>query len=302
MQSGNSWATNSQPRSLASHSNPGSALLPVNWPNQPGTNAVPSPPPSQLDYPRPSPVSASLAHLDMTLHHHIDTVFGALSRLTTDKHDRVLDGVLTRLDNLEDVMRKGFKDLRSEIKQVKGDVSRIKSHKDGQEQNQDAIYAHLERINDKLGSLEISGEGQFRQQIQRPEVRTHNQAEGNGSNQQPERQEERGPSTEHRGPRGQSRPPVSTRTAGNRSQRSYTSVSQPDFGHGDELTARKAFLAELNGSRGMPEGRDHQSVGGLQDSSQSESEPSKLSEGSSGDSARFANGAWYHLAYGRKGL
>ena len=81
-------------------------------------NAVPSPPANQHDFQRAGSVSVALTQIELTVHHHIDTAFSSLSRLIIDKHDRMMDQTLHRLESLEDVVSKGLRAVKGEIKDV----------------------------------------------------------------------------------------------------------------------------------------------------------------------------------------
>ena len=92
--SANSWVSGN---SFTSANAPLCALLPPSWPNHQNNNSVPSPPHNQHDYQRPGSMSAAMARLELTLHHHIDSTTASLSRLITDKHDRIMDQTIRRL-------------------------------------------------------------------------------------------------------------------------------------------------------------------------------------------------------------
>ena len=139
--SNNSWATSSTPG-------------PPQWPVLQLNNPVPSPPYSQQDYTRPSPLSAGLAQLDMTLHHHIDSIFNSLSRQITDKHDRVLDRVLIRIDNLEDKLCKELKGMKSEMNSMKKEVEKLRTSAVSKPQGLDTIVDALQTFGSKIDALE----------------------------------------------------------------------------------------------------------------------------------------------------
>lgn len=137
---------------MASRGDPISALLPPYWPNH-TTNSVPSPPHSQQDYQRQGDLAASLSQLDLTIHHHLDTAFGSLARLMTDKHDRLLDHILRRLDDMDDRLEKAFKGTRDEIRDVSNDLARVKGALNNFSQNHEDVKEAMQGMEAKIETL-----------------------------------------------------------------------------------------------------------------------------------------------------
>lgn len=149
----NSWANStSNDSSIASRSDPISALLPPYWPHH-TTNSVPSPPQSQQDYQRQGDLAAILSHLDLGIHHHLDSAFGSLARLITDKHDRLLDHVLRRLDDVDDRLEKAFKGTRGDIRDVSNELARVKGALNTFSQNHEDVKEAMQGIEAKVGTL-----------------------------------------------------------------------------------------------------------------------------------------------------
>lgn len=149
----NSWAPSQGNYPSSSHA-PVSTFLPPRWPPHLPHNPVPSPPASQQDYQRPTPLSAGLAQLDLTLHHHIESVFGSLSRQLADRHDRVLDRVLLRIDNFEDNMCKELKGLRADFNSLKKEVGKLRVSVSEVTRSHSAILKDCQCLSSKVDNLE----------------------------------------------------------------------------------------------------------------------------------------------------
>ena len=144
----NSWA----PQSQEASNPPNSATVPPLFSDQ--HNAVPPPPLTFRDYQPPSgQVPAELARVELTLHHHLDSCFGSLSRLVTDKHDNTIDHLLRRLESHEKKVEKVQKNLRSDIKDMKQDVECLRSDIRHIQQNNDAFKNSLKNTNVKLDTM-----------------------------------------------------------------------------------------------------------------------------------------------------
>ena len=78
-------------------------------------NSVPTPPHSSYQ-PHSGPPSAELSRLELNMHHHIDTVFGSLTRLIINKQDQAVDQTIRRIEKLEKRVDKALK-LMKEMKE-----------------------------------------------------------------------------------------------------------------------------------------------------------------------------------------
>lgn len=145
--SANSWASGSRANSFESTN-------PSHWPDYHTNNSVPSPPHTQQDYQRPSAVPAGMAQLDLKLHHHIDTAFNALSRLVADKHDRGLDQIVRRIENLDHDFNRGFKNIRFEIQNFKKDVGNLQDSFRDIRKSSDDIMKLIGGLEEKLEGIE----------------------------------------------------------------------------------------------------------------------------------------------------
>ena len=305
--SANSWA---QENSYPSDNGPVSALLPQGWPHR--LNSVPSPPHSQRDYDRPGSLAAGLSQLDMTIHHHIDTAFGQLSRLVTDKHDRVLDQVLRRVDNLEDVIGRNLKNVKSEIKGMNHEMGRMKLAINSFSKGNEDVKELMQSLNKQLGSLEtqVNESQRLCQQVVTTQTTCSSESE-----RQPRSLAHRRTESAHGAfstsqdrrsqPNGGSRAASKMRTskASNRSHRSNTVSSQPTNGANEERGAKREYHPDTGAVRGsVPDIRDHPAYAGIpQPATQMYDQngiPIGLAYGVPYGTQQFGDGGWYHQAYG----
>lgn len=141
----NSWATQMQEP-------PNSATVPPLFSNV--HNAVPPPPPTYRDYQPPvGQVPPELARIELTLHHHLDSCFGSLSRLVTDKHDNTVDHLLRRLESHERKLENSQKSLKSDIKNIKGDAESLKADIRHLQQSSEELQEYLKCTDVKLETM-----------------------------------------------------------------------------------------------------------------------------------------------------
>ena len=308
--SANSWASGN---SFKINNAPLSALLPRNWPNH-HNNSVPSPPHNQHDYQRPGSMSAAMARLELTLHHHIDSTAGSLSRLITDKHDRILDQTIRRMDNIEEVVSKGLRNIKHDFKDIKRDVGSLREElKDvvaSSERSQDIFR----RLDAKLEALEKGVEEhscrcQLTATAPSPHMCDRERQKGAASHRRTESAHGALGQGEHRQQyqSGASRSSNSARHSANsnRAHRSNTSKSQPSNGMSEEMDSRREYFAELGAARGpKPDLRDHPAFSGTHQvqgqiySHDQNGMPSILSD-LPYEPPSLSNGRWYQQAYGQ---
>lgn len=309
--SANSWVSGN---SFTSTNAPLSALLPPSWPNHHNSNSVPSPPHNQYDYQRPGSLSAAMARLELTLHHHIDSTAGSLSKLITDKHDKIMDQTIRRLETLEETVSKGFRNLKADFKDIRKDIGSLKGEcKDG-EMSSDRVQELFKGLDGKLEALEKGvKEHSCKCQLvaaerspsepeskRQQELLSHRRTEGaqDALGQGEQRQQYRS---------GASRSSTSARHSGNSNSahRSNTVNSQTSNRASDRIDTRREYFAELGAARGpMPDLRDHPAYSSLQqDQSQTYGHeqngmPSVLN-GLPYEHPSLSDGRWYQQAYGQ---
>ena len=109
----NSWASSpNNVRTTNLNTNlPMSATVPPLFARQKLGNSAPTPPHSTYQ-PHLGPPSAELSRLELNVHHHVDTVFGSLARLITNKQDQAVDQMIRRIESLETRVDKALKMMK----------------------------------------------------------------------------------------------------------------------------------------------------------------------------------------------
>lgn len=311
--SANSWVSGN---SFTSTHAPLSALLPPSWPNHHSSNSVPSPPHNQHDYQRPGSMSAAMARLELTLHHHMDSTAGSLSKLITDKHDKMIDQTIRRLENLEETVSKGFRNFKADFKDIKKDIGHLKEEfKDGVKSS-DKVEDLIKGLDRKLEALENGVEEHGckcqlaiaerspsepeggRQRVATSHRRTES-ANANGAvSQGDQRQQYQS---------GASRSSTSARHSGNsyKVHRSNTVSSQLGNRMNEEMEKRREYFAELGAARGpMPDLRDHPAYSGVQQNQgqtygQDQNGMPSILNVLPYEHPSLSDGHWYQQAYGQ---
>ena len=102
------------------------ATVPPLFSNEPTNNSVPPPPHTYRDYqPASRPVPPELHMLELNIHHHIDSCFGSLSRLVTDKIDQCSDQLLRQVEDSERKSEKSLKVVKGDIKSIQCDIQAL---------------------------------------------------------------------------------------------------------------------------------------------------------------------------------
>lgn len=309
--SANSWVSGN---SFASNNAPLSALLPPSWPNHHSSNSVPSPPQNQHDYQRPGSISVAMTRLELTLHHHIDSTAASLSKLITDKHDKIMDQTIRRLENLEEMVSKGFRNLKADFKDIRKDISSLEGEFKEVVKSSDKVEDLCKGLDGKLEALEKGVEehgckchlaiterspSESKSESQQRATSHRRTESAHGSLGQGEQRQQ------HRS--GASRSSTSARHSGNsnRVHRSNTVNSQLGNRTSDERDTRREYFAELGAARGpMPELRDHPAYSGLQQGQgqmyghDQNGMPAVLN-GLPFQHPSLSDGRWYQQAYGQ---
>ena len=234
---------------------------------------MPSPPQNQQDFQRAGSITAALAQIELTLHHHIDGTFGSLSRLITDKHDQITDQTIRRLENVEHALHKGFKDLKSEARDIRNHVGNLQGDVRDVKKRYDSTMDSITGLDTKLQALERHIEAHAckcqlsvaEQSVSEPESdRVHRSA---ATSQTSYRRTESAHPTlgkvefyrQHRN--GASRTSNNVRVSGTSSRRDRSETlnsQQSASGTSDERSNRKEYFADLGAARGpVPDLRDH---------------------------------------------
>ncbi|KAL2047027.1 hypothetical protein N7G274_001045 [Stereocaulon virgatum] len=310
--SANSWASESRGDSLTTTNPPLSALLPPRWPHHDSMNSVPSPPQNQYDFQRSGSVPAALAQIELTVHHHLDTAFMSLSRLITDKHDRMVDQTIRRLEDLEDATSKGLRAINGEVQGMKKDVGNLRGDLKDAISGNDGAKELIKGLEDKLQALDKHIEEHARNYEhspreqsasepdfdRHPRASSHRRAESaNGAFGQEEQRQKYGSGVSHSS--------NSARQSGtsSRCHRSNTISSQICNAVSDERSARREYFAELGAARGaVPDIRNHPAYAGISQGQGIDNGQIAVTATPNGPSLRNPSlgvGEWYQRAYGQ---
>lgn len=286
----NNWVSNSQGNSFVMNAPPARS------------NGVP-PPPAHLypEYQQSASLQSILTHMEFKLHHHIDTCFGSLSRLMTEKKDNIIDKLITRIDALEKMLPTHFMGLEGKIKEIEKEVSTIASDNEGLREVKDLLsklcleFEHMKKVTDEQKRIRIAVPS-----ANEPPTASHRHAQ-----RMHHRIENASASTER----------------GEQYHQYPTSSNQPDTGNnyreghrrsntagdgGAEDGARKDFFAHLGAAIGpVPNLRDHPAyrVAPREVPATGEATGNVASGRSDSDHTlyhvpSFSDGGWYRQAYG----
>lgn len=92
--------------------------------------------------------------MELNLHHHIETCFGSLMRMTTNHADRTVDKMIRRVEDLQETVEKGFKGLRSEVKDVRKEMASIRKELAECPRSSESLKDSISSLGDKLGRLD----------------------------------------------------------------------------------------------------------------------------------------------------
>ena len=121
-------------------------------------NSVPKPPTS---FPGFTPSEGfDFAHMQLSLHHHLDSVFDRLSRTVTDKTDKILDETYRKLEALEDkflrssktITRQDINGLKNEFETLGHDVHVNATNSLTTKKTIQAISKRLEEMDAKIAN------------------------------------------------------------------------------------------------------------------------------------------------------
>ena len=267
-----------------------------------GNNGVP-PPPAHLypEYQQAGSLQSVLAHLEFSLHHHIDTCFDRLSRLSAEKTDNIMDKLILSIDSLEEMVQKGFRGLEGKIKEIEKDVKNIASDS---EEGLKEVNSRLSDLYYRLESLETAFEEQNQGQaaeLSMGALQTidHQQA------QSMHRPNEHAYTTSERGEQnlGSSNQSVSSRSGHGSGHRRSNTVD----GTGAEERVRRDFFATMGAAMGpAPSLRNHPAFRDGQNETLVTGDPGQ--DAVSGQDEHdntvyhvpsFSDCGWYRQAYGQ---
>ena len=312
----NSWAPNSQGvlgNSFAATEPQTPADKRPQYPNQNAINAAPTPPRSHPEFQPSKPMPASLSQLELALHHHIESCFGSLSRLVTDKHDRIMDQIIRRLENLEEIIGKGQKSGKGDIRDMKKDIGILKVDVKDVLKGSNEVKNLIKALDHKIGTLEktVKEDGSKCQHVtadvnrnepEKPAVQqrlpVHRRTESAHAPGNPEQLQRYQSGTSHSSsPRHQS---------GNSSKGRRSNTLSGEGRSSAGGSSRREYFAELGAARSpVPDLREHPAYSSGQQGYGQASDSNDMPGGMGGSDAAlfqapsFSEG-WYQRVYGQR--
>ena len=122
--------------------------------NGPFNNSVPPPPPTCREYqPSSRPLPPELSMLELNIHHHIDTCFGSLSRLITDKIDQCSDQLLRRIEDGEHRLERSLKSAKVDIKNIQNDTHTVQDSVGELQERSDRAFSSVQNLHINVDNI-----------------------------------------------------------------------------------------------------------------------------------------------------
>ena len=295
------WSADARGNSFTSSVISPGLIVPPLFTGQEKTNAVPAPPASS--YPGYQPMRSmptDLAQMELNLHHHVESGFNSLTRVLTDKSDRILDQLVRRLEGFEEKTEKGTKNAESKVTELREEIAKLS-------QENKAILKEIGVIKDSLRGLDLKMElvsGNIEEK--RCQICRRQGTHGGSESRSPERK----PAMPKR-----SLDLTSQESSGNGQQRRVQASTPSSQGHqsspliaGRARGSDKIILAQLESKdRQPPDLRDHPAFAGGQsdhpltfsETPSEESRPRVVGDLHLFQTPSFSDGGWYNQAYGQ---
>lgn len=212
-----------------------------------------------------------MAQIELTLHHHLDGSFHFLSRLITDKHDRTMDRTIRRLDDMDDMINKSFRDVKSEIGEIKKQVGSLQGDVKDLKKRNDRTVDLIKGFDGKFQALDKKLEDQAcrchydtpQPSSSEPESDRHPTRSDTSSLRRTESaRATTAPSEPRSHRRGLSR--VSNRMSGASSKRAQSVAVNDTARVSEDRGTRSEYLANMAAARGpVPDLREHPAYAGM---------------------------------------
>lgn len=114
---------------------------------------VPPPPSSYPGFQPSVQIPAAMEQMERNLHHHMDQCFASLTRLVTDKSDRITDQMVKEIESSDGKMDKAVKGVKGELREVKGEIRETK--KEFASQHKETNEA-MDSIREQVGKVDLA--------------------------------------------------------------------------------------------------------------------------------------------------
>ncbi|KAL8705984.1 MAG: hypothetical protein Q9201_000928 [Fulgogasparrea decipioides] len=279
LRSQNSWAPSGIGNSFNQPNAPSSAAEATpRFSTHMRNNSVPPPPTSYPGFQPSGPLPPGLVQMELNLHHHVESCFGSLMRLSTDNTDRAVDKIVRRMDELQETVEKGFKSLKNEVKDVRKEMCSLRKELAVAPKASESLNESVNSLNKKLDQLD-GKVGEIESHFQRAAVEaSESEREASLANSQ-------GQNSPHRRPEGvrtsastrsEQRQPYTSGTThvsnstqysingSSRGRRSTTTSEGAARRSGERSVTRKELFAQIGAvSVPVPDIRDHPAYRGV---------------------------------------
>ena len=119
-------------------------------------NSVPPPPNSHPDFQASAVIPPGLGQLELAIHHHIDSSANFVSRMVEENHNKVLDKVLRRMDDMEDSQYRASRRLQEEMNELKKVIGNMRSEVKTAKKDDKLVYKMLNKVDGKMVEMETN--------------------------------------------------------------------------------------------------------------------------------------------------
>ncbi|KAL8944635.1 MAG: hypothetical protein Q9216_000332 [Gyalolechia sp. 2 TL-2023] len=272
-QSQNRWTPSSNGNSFAEADPPSSGTgTTPHFSRHIRNNSVPPPPLSYPGFQPSGPLPPGLVQMELNLHHHVETCFGSLVRLTTDNADRTIDKLIRRFEDLQETVEKGMKGVKGEMKDVRKEIVSIRKAFAERPDASETLRESISSLGEKLGSLdkkidEVGNRYQHNTDVSESEREASSaRSQGRSSPRRHSESAHSSSASSHPGqrlayPRNVTRGSATTQNSVNSSKErgsNTTKNSVPSRRRSDEQSARRELFAEFGVVNGrVPDIREH---------------------------------------------
>lgn len=277
LRSQNSWAPSGKGNSFAQMSGPLSAAETTpRFPTHTRHNSVPPPPVPYPGFQPSGPSPAGLVQMELNLHHHIESCFGSLMRLTTDNTDRMINKMVRGTEETRDINDRGLKLLKSEMKDFRKELNGMRKELANGSQTDDqmkesigSMGRKLDGLDEKMGEIGLyfqrAGVAASESEREEPSMNTHTRSRSKGSPRRRSRSTHASGSSRHYATSGSASTQHSMISSNGRRSTTGTASSRAAARRSDERNGinngRKEVSASTDGV--APDIRDHPAYRGV---------------------------------------
>lgn len=278
LQSQNRWTPSSNGNSFAQADPPSSGTgTTPRFSRHVRNNSVPPPPLSYLGFQPSGSSLPGLVQMELNVHHHLDTCFSSLMRVTTDNADRTIDKLIRRFEDLQEAVEKGMKGIKGEMKDIRKEMSSIRKtfaeHPDASATLEESISSlgeklnHLEKKIEGIGDRNQHNADTSESEHEASSAYSHENASPRRHSASARTSASSRPGQHQPYPSKPTRGSATTHTSGNSSKgrrSNTTNSSGAGIRRSEERSARRELFAEFGAANGrVPDIREHPAYRGV---------------------------------------